>query len=257
MNHLFLRTVAAVCLLASNIACGTEGIRIVATDEKLDAPDTIRAGIRHIIFENRGKQIHEAMFVKLQAGMTVGGFREQINNGILFPEGALDYSGAGLMSPGGTTEVWLPLDPGDYVLICWNHMRSSIRGLTVAEGKRVNDTPPKEDAVLLLRDFQFELQGHLKKGTRVIKVQSSGPSLHDSIRVAPPPMSSAGTRTICPTPRPPKPSAAFSTAVTRGTSSGCGTISCRVSTFFNATSRWTHMPNQATSRRSTRTQEWS
>jgi len=180
MNHLFLRTVAAVCLLASNIACGTEGIRIVATDEKLEAPDTIRAGMRHIIFENRGKQIHEAMFVKLQAGMTVGGFREQINKGILFPEGALDYSGAGLMSPGGTTEVWLPLDPGEYVLICWNHMRSSIRGLTVAEGKRVNDTPPREDAVLQLRDFQFELQGHLKKGMRVIKVQSSGPSVHEA-----------------------------------------------------------------------------
>ena len=168
MNHVFLRAVATVCLLASNIACGTEGIRIVATDEKLEAPDTIRAGTRHIIFENRGKQIHEAMFVKLQAGMTVGGFREQINKGILFPEGALDYSGAGLMSPGETTEVWLPLDPGEYVLICWNHMRSSIRGLTVAEGKRVNDTPPREDAVLQLRDFQFELQGHLKKGMRVI-----------------------------------------------------------------------------------------
>jgi hypothetical protein len=76
--------------------------------------------------------------------------------------------------------VWLPLDPGEYVLICWNHTRSSVRGLTVAEGKRVNDTPPKEDAVLLLRDFRFELQGRLKKGTRVIKVQSLGPSLHEA-----------------------------------------------------------------------------
>ena len=103
-----------------------------------------------------------------------------MNEGILFPEGAQDYSGAGLLSPGGTTEVWLPLDPGEYVLMCWNHMRSSIRGVTVVDGKPVDDTPPKEDAVLLMRDFQFELQGHLKQGTRVIKVQSSGPSLHEA-----------------------------------------------------------------------------
>jgi len=180
MKRVFLRTVASVCLLASSIANATEGIRIVATDEKLEAPDTIRAGLRHIIFENHGKQIHEAMFIKLPAGMSVADFQGQMNAGILFPEGVLDYSGAGLMSPGGTTEVWLPLDPGEYVLICWNHMRRSARGLTVPEGKRVNDMPPKEDAVLLLRDFHFELQGQLKKGTRVVKVQSSGPSVHEA-----------------------------------------------------------------------------
>jgi len=180
VNRVFLRTVATVCLLASSIASGTEGIRIVATDEKLEAPNTMRAGMRHIVFENRGKQVHEAMFIKLPAGMSVADFQGQMNEGILFPEGVLDYSGAGLMSPGGTTEVWLPLDPGEYVLICWNHMRHSVRGLTVSDGKRVDDTPPKEDAVLLMRDFQFELQGHLKKGTRVIKVQSSGPSVHEA-----------------------------------------------------------------------------
>lgn len=140
----------------------------------------MRAGMRHIIFENHGTQIHEAMFIKLPAGTSVEDFQGQMNEGILFPEGVLDYSGAGLMSPGGATEVWLPLDPGEYVLICWNHMRHSVRGLTVADGTRVDDTPPKEDAVLLLRDFKFELQGHLKRGTRVIKVQSFGPSLHEA-----------------------------------------------------------------------------
>lgn len=181
MNRIFLASVAAtVCLLAPHIASGTGAVRIVATDAKLEAPKTMRPGMRHIIFENRGKQIHEAMFIKLPGGMGVADFQEQMNEGILFPEGALDYSGAGLMSPGETTEVWVPLDPGEYVLICWNHMRKSARGLTVADSKRVDDAPPREDAVLLLRDFQFELQGHLKQGTRVIKVQSSGPSLHEA-----------------------------------------------------------------------------
>lgn len=181
MNRIFLRAVAAtLCLLASHIANGAEAVRIVATDEKLEVPQTIRPGMRHVIFENHGKQIHEAMFIKLPAAMSVEDFKQRVNEGILFPEGAVDRSGAGLMSPGETTEVWLPLDPGEYVLICWNHMRHSVRGLTVADGKRVDDTPPREDAVLQMRDFQFELQGHVKPGTRVIKVQSSGPSLHEA-----------------------------------------------------------------------------
>jgi len=181
MNRKFLGIVAVtVCLLTSHTASADTAVRIVATDQGMQAPKTVRPGMRHIIFENHGKQIHEAMFVKLAAGMSVEDFKAQINKGILFPEGSLDYSGAGLMSPGETTEVWVPLDPGEYVLICWNHMRTSVRGVTVADGKRVDDTPPKEDAVLQLRDFKFELQGQLKPGTRVIKMQSFGPSMHEA-----------------------------------------------------------------------------
>jgi hypothetical protein len=177
---MFFRTVAFVCLLIANTANGADAIRIVAIDGKLEAPTTIPAGMRHVIFENHGKQVHESMFHKLPARMSVADFQRQMDEGILFPEGVLDYSGPGLMSPGETTEVWITLDPGEYVVICWNHSRHSVRGLTVADGKRVDDTPPKEDAVLLLRDFKFELQGQVKKGTRVIKVQSSGPSLHEA-----------------------------------------------------------------------------
>jgi len=39
--------------------------------------------------------------------------------GSLFPAGALDYSGPGLTSPGKTAEMWLKVDPGQYIIICW------------------------------------------------------------------------------------------------------------------------------------------
>jgi len=175
-----LGIVAVVCLFTPHFAWAAEAVQIVATDNGLEAPTTMRAGMRHVIFENRGTQLHEAMFLKLQAGMTLEGFRRQINEGILFPEGAMDYSGPGLLSPGERTELWLPVDPGEYVMICWNHMRKSIRGFTVPDAERVDDTPPKEDAVLVLRDFRFELQGQLKSGMRVLKVQSLGSSLHEA-----------------------------------------------------------------------------
>jgi len=80
-------------------------LRIVATDAGFEAPATTASGLRHIVFENHGKEIHEAMLVKLPGGMTAQGYADAVRAGSLFPEGALDYSGPGLTSPGERTEM--------------------------------------------------------------------------------------------------------------------------------------------------------
>jgi hypothetical protein len=171
---------SVVCFGASGPAFNADAIRIIANDNGFEAPRTVSPGLRHIVFENHGTKIHEAMLIKLPPGMGVEGFREEVKKGALFPEGALDHSGPGLMSAGETTELWLRVDSGEYVLICWNHTRDSVRGFTVTKGESRDDTPPAEDATLVLRDFRFELRGRLKKGTQVIKIENRGPSLHEA-----------------------------------------------------------------------------
>lgn len=42
---------------------GQSTVRIIVTDSGFVASDRIPAGLRHIIFENRGKEIHEGMLV--------------------------------------------------------------------------------------------------------------------------------------------------------------------------------------------------
>ena len=155
-------------------------VHIIATDAGFEAPTTLAAGMRHVVFENHGKNIHEVMFVKLPDGMDADAFLAQVNSGVLFPKGALDYSGPGLTSPGEGTEVWLKLDAGNYVLICWHHSRSSVRALTVRATNEPDDAPPKADVVLKLVDFRFVLEGEVKKGTRVIRVETPGPSMHEA-----------------------------------------------------------------------------
>lgn len=175
------RWFVSIALLSSS--CHTVGggpVRIVATDAGLEAPATMRAGLRHIVFENHGAEIHEAMLVRLPAGMDAERFAALVNDGVLFPEGAQDYSGPGLLAGGEAMELWLTLDPGDYVLICWHHMRDPVRGFSVPAGAREDDVPPKEDAVLSLRDFRFELSGALRAGERVIKVEAHGPTIHEA-----------------------------------------------------------------------------
>jgi hypothetical protein len=105
-----------------------------------------------------------------------------VKKGNLFPEGALDYSGLGLTSPGVTAEMWLKVDPGRYIIICWNngHAKTTpVHKFTVEEIGAADDRPPKEDVVLKLFDYRFELNRALRKGVQVIRVETPGPNMHE------------------------------------------------------------------------------
>ena len=119
--------------------------------------------------------------MKLPQGMTIGDYVSAVRSGSLFPAGALDYSGPGLTSPGETVEVWLRLDPGQYILICWNagHARSTPPRPVTVEYTISDDLPPKENAIVKLMDFRFELAGRLRKGLQVIRIENTGPSMHE------------------------------------------------------------------------------
>jgi hypothetical protein len=174
---------AVACLMGAGCHKGvvkeTLPFRIIATDAGFDAPKSVAAGLRHIIFENHGAKIHEAMLVKLPQGMSANDYAAAVKGGSLFPVGALDYSGPGLTSPGLSAEMWLKVDPGQYVLICWNHAKTvSVHSFTVSDTV-ANDEVPQEDVVLKLVDYRFELEGNLHKGEQVIRVETPGPAMHE------------------------------------------------------------------------------
>ncbi len=145
--------IVIVSLLAAG--CGSKRaqnepppFRIVATDTGYEASSGLAAGVRHVVFENRGSDIHEAMFVKLPPGKTADDYVAAVKAGSLFPEGALDYSGPGLTSPGETVELWLKLDPGNYILICWNLQHAKTTPVYAFRAEQVGAAahrPPKED----------------------------------------------------------------------------------------------------------------
>jgi len=156
--------------------------RIVATDAGFEAPDRLAAGLRHVVFENHGSEIHEGMLVKLATGMRADDYVAAVKKGSLFPEGALDYSGPGLTSPGQTAEMWLTVDPGQYIIICWNdgHAKTTpVYSFTVEEIGAADDRPPKEDVVMKLFDYRFELDRALRKGLQTIRVETPGPNMHE------------------------------------------------------------------------------
>jgi hypothetical protein len=182
------RIILGVACLAS-IGCNAKVtdrdvplFRIIATDAGFEAPDRVAAGLRHVVFENHGSEIHESMLVKLPPGMSADNYVAAVIGGSLFPEGALDYSGPGLTSPGEAAEMWLRVDPGQYILICWNkdHDRTTPVHPFIVEAIGAKDErTPKEDLVLKLFDYRFELSGDLRRGVQVIRVETPGPSMHE------------------------------------------------------------------------------
>ena len=155
--------------------------RIVATDTEFEAPERIPSGMRHIIFENHGSEIHEGMLVKLPERMSPSDYVAEVKRGSLFPKGAVDCSGPGLTSPGEKTEMWLRLEPGQYILICWNdgHARTRSAHPFIVDYTVADDAVPKEQVVLKLFDFRFELEGTLRKGVQIIRVETPGPTMHE------------------------------------------------------------------------------
>src|SRR5438105_6269581 len=187
MNAICRTTLIAACLL--DVSCQRRGsekevppFRIIATDAGFEASAGVAAGLRHVIFENHGSEIHEAMLVKLPTGMTANDYVAAVKAGSLSPEGGLDYSGPGLTSPGETADMWLKVDPGQYIIICWNdgHAKTTpVHGFTVEEIGAADDRPPKEDVVMKLFDYRFELDRALRKGVQVIRVETPGPTMHE------------------------------------------------------------------------------
>jgi hypothetical protein len=188
-------------LIAAAICLGSTGCReqarekekasfhIVATDAAFEAPDKVPAGLRHILFENHGAEIHESMLVKLAPGMSADDYVAQVKKGLLFPLGGRDYSGPGLTAPGESVELWTKLDPENYILICWNDAHARTRPVHpfVVSDTIVNDDVPAEDLVVKLIDYRFELSKDLRKGVQVLRIETPGPSMHemDIFRVHP------------------------------------------------------------------------
>lgn len=157
-------------------------VAIAATDSGFTAPDTLASGLNHIVYENRGTTIHECMFIRLPETMTPAQYLQAVRDGADFPPGAIDCSGPGLTSPGETSEMWLTLAPGEYLLGCWSkgHLtRIPPQTLTVVESGGPLVDPPHEDVTIRLIDYRFEVNGEIEPGVRTLKIETIGPSMHE------------------------------------------------------------------------------
>jgi len=72
-----IQVLTAASLSLASVGCRPQAgekdrasFHITATDAAFEAPDNVPAGLRHILFENHGTEIHESMLVKLAPGVS-------------------------------------------------------------------------------------------------------------------------------------------------------------------------------------------
>jgi hypothetical protein len=76
----------------------------------------------------------------------------------------------------------LKVDPGITSSSAWNknqNQTTPVHSFTVKDAGTPDDPAPKEDIVLKLFDYRFELNPGLSRGTQVIRVETPGANMHE------------------------------------------------------------------------------
>jgi len=167
---------------------GPNVVTITATEYAFGAPDTIPAGLTTLRMLNPGREPHQAFlaggqgksFAELEAAMMKEG---------PLPEWLTIPIGAGVVVSGDSSIVTANLPPGNYLILCFipspdgtPHVAKGMSRrivVTAAPAGAVTAPEPKADVTITLNDYGFTTSTPLTAGTHTIRVENSGPQLHE------------------------------------------------------------------------------
>ena len=167
---------------------GPNVVTITATEYAFGAPDTIPAGLTTLRMLNPGREPHQAFlaggqgksFAELEAAMMKEG---------PLPEWLTIPIGAGVVVSGDSSIVTANLPPGNYLILCFipsldgtPHVAKGMSRrivVTAAAAGAVAAPEPKADVTITLNDYSFVTSTPLTAGTHTIRVENSGPQLHE------------------------------------------------------------------------------
>ena len=196
MNKLlFTITLVALLIAASYATAATAApagvpapqISIKVTDDMLDAPGQIEAGIVAVTFQNNGTQNHNLKFFRLIAGKSV----DDLKSAKSFGEGTalLDaaYGGTSSLFPAQSQAVVLDLAEGSYVVASFlrgppDFQKALLKSLKVVartSGGTVDE--PAADLTVGLTDNSIIIASNIAAGTHTFKVSNDGPGLNQVI----------------------------------------------------------------------------
>jgi hypothetical protein len=198
---------AAVVVLATLLfvtGCGGDeggdepkSISIEATEPakdryRIEAPESIEAGVVDIEFKNSGNLEHEAQFIKVDGNRTteqaLAAF-DRILRGGPAPEWFRARGGAGTTAPGATATITQRLEPGSYVIVdsgepegrdVQPHYREGAVAELEVTGEATDADLPDADATVTAAEYQFTPSG-IKAGRNRIEFRNAGAQWHHLI----------------------------------------------------------------------------
>jgi uncharacterized cupredoxin-like copper-binding protein len=158
-------------------------IRLVASDLRFAAPDTIPAGLTRLRLVNTGQAWHEALITRLPDSATAETYAAGARAGDAFPVSAVDVGGPGQIAAGDSSEVVLNLPPGRYAIVCWsdNHVKAGmIVPLVVSATETIaTGTAPAAEAEVKLEEYRFTHTTPFRNGRQIVQVKNTGQRPHN------------------------------------------------------------------------------
>ncbi|HJS43104.1 MAG TPA: hypothetical protein VJ755_06505, partial [Gemmatimonadales bacterium] len=168
-------------------------VTITATDFAFGAPDTIPAGLTTLRLLNHGREPHQAVlfgapgktFEELEAAQTPQGTMEAWWQAFLKLEPTFP-GGPGVVMGGDSSIITAHLEPGNYEIVCFipspdgtEHVKKGMFRRLVVTSPPSRAAEPKADLTVTLSDFAFALSQPVTAGTHTIRVENTGPQLHE------------------------------------------------------------------------------
>lgn len=160
-------------------------VHINATDFAFAAPDSLPSGVTTFHLMNAGKEIHHVVLVKVPMAELM-----KADPNAPPPPDLVVVGGANAAEPGATAESTVDLTPGEYTLVCFipgmdgkpHMMKGMLRPLIVTQGTSTAVMPTPEITVKLV-DYGFEFSAPLAAGRHLLRVENTGPQMHEMVVV--------------------------------------------------------------------------
>jgi uncharacterized cupredoxin-like copper-binding protein len=163
-------------------------VHVKATDFKFDIPATIPAGAVTLHLMNEGKQMHQAMLMRLEDGKTVADLAQAMKANGPPPSWVKFQGGPNGVAPGGTAAATMVLTPGNYALICvipgTDGIPHAAKGMIQAfevTGSSAEAALPVATDTVRLKDYAFEISRPLTAGSHAVFVVNDGPQGHELV----------------------------------------------------------------------------
>ncbi len=173
-------------------------LSIVATEPakdsyRLEAPQSIEAGLVDIEFKNSGKLEHEAQFIEIDGNHTTEDALKAFDGvvrGVPAPDWFRARGGVGTIAPGASATITQRLEPGSYVIVDSgepegrdvqpHYRQGAVAELTVT-GEATDAKLPDADATITAAEYQFTPSSGLKAGKNTIEFRNAGAQWHHLI----------------------------------------------------------------------------
>jgi len=178
---------------AAPAATTPEVLTVTASDYKFEAPDQIPAGLVTIQLVNKGPSPHHVQLLRLGEGKTLADFQAAMQKGQM-PTWAMPAGGPNPSAVGATSEVRMPLEAGDYVMVCFIPDTAGVPHVAHGMFRPLRVTPAEvaasasaadtaADVQMTLVDYDFKLSGPISAGHHVVRVTNAAKQPHEFVFV--------------------------------------------------------------------------